>query len=81
MSTDDVERTIGDLTIRIDRNLCVGFGHCLEEAMGAFDLGDDGVVRFADPEKASRDDLVAACEVCPVEALLAFGPDGQQIVP
>jgi ferredoxin len=81
MSSDDVERRVGDLTIRIDRDLCVGFGHCLEEAVGAFELGDDGVVRFANPEEASRDDLVAACEVCPVEALLAFDPDGEQIVP
>jgi ferredoxin len=81
MSSHDVERTVGDLTIRIDRDLCVGFGHCMEEAVEAFDLGDDGVVRFADPEKASRDDLIATCEVCPVEALFAVDPDGKQIVP
>jgi ferredoxin len=81
MPSDDLERTIGDLTIRVDRDLCVGFGHCLEEAVDAFDLGDDGIVRFAHPERASRDDLLAACQVCPVEALVALDADGEQIVP
>lgn len=77
----DIERTIGDLTIRIDHSLCVGFGHCVEEAYGAFELDDDGIVQFTDPQKVGREDLLAACEVCPVEALLAFDADGKQLAP
>jgi len=79
--SDDKERTIGDLTIRIDHELCVGFGHCVEEAPDAFRVDDFDLVQFASPERASRGDLVAACEVCPVEALFAFDADGRQLAP
>jgi ferredoxin len=78
---DIEERRIGDLTVRIDRSLCVGFGHCTEEAEAAFVLGDDDLVTFDDPEQVTRDRLLDACEVCPVEALTAFDAAGSQLVP
>jgi ferredoxin len=75
------ERRVGGLTVRIDRSLCVGFGHCSEEASDAFALGDDDVVTFNDPERVDRERLIDACEVCPVEALSILDDAGSQIVP
>jgi ferredoxin len=76
-----VERTVGDLTLRIDRSLCVGFAQCVDESDEAFGLDDGDVVHFAAPDQVSRQTLLRACEVCPVEALQAFDVDGNQLVP
>ena len=74
------ERAIGDIRIKIDRSICVGFGHCIDEAQDAFRLEDDNLVTFAEPEKVARDRLVAACEACPVGALSAVTAQGEQLV-
>ena len=75
------ERTVADLRIRIDRTLCVGFGDCVTGAPGAFVLADDGVVAFVAPESVDREQLLAACDVCPVDALTVWDAAGKQIVP
>ena len=74
------ERVVGDLTIRIDRSICVGFGHCIDEAEEAFHLRDDNLVAFAEPGQVPRDRLLAACEACPVGALSAVSAAGEQLV-
>ncbi len=38
----ELERQVGDLIIRIDRTLCVGFGDCIEAAAEAFVLDEEG---------------------------------------
>ena len=74
---DFIERRIGDLVVRIDRLLCVGFGDCITEAPDAFELADDGVARFgAGAESIDRERLIRACEACPVDALSVIAPDG-----
>jgi ferredoxin len=78
---DIVERTVGDLTIRIDRGQCQSYGHCIDEAESAFALDDDSLVIFKDPDRETRDVLLFACEVCPTEALSVFDADGNQLVP
>jgi len=67
--TDHDERQVGDLIVRIDRTLCVGFGDCVDEQELAFRLADDGVAVFFRPERISRNALIRACESCPVDAL------------
>jgi ferredoxin len=74
------ERVVGDLTIKIDRSVCVGFAHCIDEAAEAFQLMDDNLVTFLEPEKADRERLVAACEACPVGALSVVTASGEQLV-
>lgn len=76
-----VERTVGDLILRIDRSLCVGFAQCVDESAEAFRLDDADVVRFETPDHVARETLLRACEVCPVEALSAFDTDGNQLAP
>ncbi|MGH7587546.1 MAG: ferredoxin [Gemmatimonadota bacterium] len=81
MTLDTIERRVGDLTVRIDRLLCVGFADCLDEAPGAFVLDDEGIVAFADPDLPPRERLLRACAACPVDALSVLDDSGRQIVP
>jgi ferredoxin len=79
--SDAVERSIGDLTVSIDRSRCVGFAQCVDESAQAFQLHDDEKVAFVVPEQVTREDLLRACGACPVEALLVVDRDGRQLVP
>lgn len=78
---DFEERKAGALTVRIDRMRCAAFKDCIGIAPEAFELGEDGVVRFVNPEAVDRERLVDACAVCPADALFVFDAEGRQIVP
>ncbi len=75
------EKQIGPLRIRIDRELCVGFGDCVTGAPEAFRLDEEGLAVFTQPETVERDRLLAACEACPVDALTVWDESGTQLVP
>jgi ferredoxin len=78
---DLVERRVGDLVVRIDRLLCVGFGDCITEASEAFELDEEGVARFGSaPDRVGRERLIRACEACPVDALSVLANDGTVLV-
>jgi ferredoxin len=78
---DPQERRIGDLVIRIDRTLCVGFADCVKASADAFVLDEEGIVVFLKPEAVDRDVLIEACDVCPVDAFTVWDRSGAQIVP
>lgn len=79
---DAEERTLGDVVVRIDRLLCVGFEDCIVEADEVFELDDEGIAVFRDgAEGASRERILAACAACPVDALSAFDLDGRALAP
>ncbi len=67
--------------VELDLDLCAGFGDCVREAPAAFVLNDDNVAEITDPDAAGLDALVRAAEVCPVSAILLFGPDGIRLAP
>lgn len=72
------ERRIGDLRVVIDRDLCVGFGDCVDAAPGAFNLDADSIAVFTDEaDRTDREILLAACRSCPVDALTAYDGDRQ----
>lgn len=75
------ERNVGDLALRIDRTLCVGFGDCVTEAPEAFALDDEDVAVFVRPETVERERLLTACRTCPVDAITVTDADGQQLAP
>jgi ferredoxin len=78
---DVLESRFGDLVVRIDRLLCVGFGDCITEAPEAFQLDAEGVATFgAAPEQTARERLIRACEACPVDALSVVQLDGTPVV-
>ena len=76
------ERVISGLTISIDRDLCVGFGDCMENDIEIFEFDDEEIVVFQkDVAPADRDALVEACACCPVDALIVLNEEGQQLAP
>jgi len=72
---------VAGLRIRIDRDLCVGFGDCVDEDGAAFRLDETGLAVFAEPEQAERSRLLAACDACPVDAITVWDETGRQVVP
>ena len=81
MAEDD-KLQVGGLTIRIERDLCVGFGECVSEAPDAFRLdGDDQVVFADDPAAVDREKLIKACDLCPGDALTVWDEEGRQLIP
>jgi ferredoxin len=78
---DDDARDASGLRITIDRTLCVGFGDCVDAAPEAFALAEDGIVVFVAPEQVTREQLIAACACCPVDALTVHDERGARVVP
>ncbi|MFW6084776.1 MAG: ferredoxin [Gemmatimonadota bacterium] len=76
-----ITRRVGDLTVTIDRLLCVGFGDCIDEAPEAFEFDDEGIAVLTDPGKVERERLLKACEICPVDAIAVTDEAGRQVVP
>ena len=81
MTNISESRFVG-LTIRIERDLCVGFGDCIDAAPDFFEFDEEGIVAFKEgnPE-VDREGLLNACSSCPVDALTALAEDGTQLVP
>jgi ferredoxin len=79
--SDFEERTVGDLRVRIDRTLCVGFGDCITEAPAAFALDEAGIATFLVLDTTEKEKLLRACDSCPVDAITVWNSDGAQIVP
>lgn len=75
------ECAVGAIRVRIDRQLCVGFADCITEAPEAFELDEEDIAVFTDPERVERERLLRACRACPVDAITVWDEDGAQIVP
>jgi ferredoxin len=76
------ERAIGQVTVQIDRRLCVGFETCIEIAPEVFRFDGEGIATFCDTcAEAPSDLVVEACTSCPVDALVVLNEQGKQIVP
>ncbi len=81
MTDEHDERTLHGLRVRIDRTLCVGFADCIDAAPGAFSLDDEGIAVFVTPPAVAREQLLAACDACPVDAITVWDEGGRQLVP
>ena len=70
------------LVIEIDRELCYGFGDCVATTPNVFELDEDEKATVADPNGASRDDLLDAAANCPVTAItIRDESSGEQLFP
>jgi ferredoxin len=76
-----VERVVHGLRVAIDRDQCVGFGDCVQEAPEGFKLDEDSLAVFVAPDTVERERLLRACEACPVDAITVWDETGQLIVP
>jgi ferredoxin len=57
------------IEVEIDRDACMGSGNCVYEAVGAFDLDDDGVAMVVDVDSVPEAKLVSAARNCPTHAI------------
>ena len=67
------------LEIEINREVCMGSGHCAFWAPGVFDLDDDGVAIVIDADGAPEDKVVLAAQGCPTQAI-SVSRDGTKLV-
>lgn len=58
-----------DLSVEIDRDLCIGSGDCKRLAPGTFDLDHKEIVVLLDPAATDADTLAAAERSCPTGAI------------
>jgi ferredoxin len=75
------ERQVHGLRVVIDREQCVGFGDCVEAAPDCFKLDADTIAVFVRPEAVAREQLLRACDACPVDAITVWDETGRQLVP
>jgi ferredoxin len=76
-----VERKIAGLTVLIDRDSCIGTGACVAIAPEHLELDSQMIVAFKEePGETTREAILEACQVCPVEALKVRDESGAQIV-
>lgn len=76
------ERQISGLTIRIERDLCIGSGNCVNLAPEIFEIDEENLVDFQeDTPDIDQGRLMEACGICPVDALIVEDEDGEQLVP
>ncbi|MFL5841002.1 MAG: ferredoxin [Thermoleophilaceae bacterium] len=77
-----VQSTRNGIAIEVDRELCYGFGDCVDSAPGVFELDDDEKSVVVDPNAQGRDDILMAAQDCPVDAItITDGATGEQIYP
>jgi len=67
--------------ITVDRELCFGFGDCVDSLPSVFALDDENKAIVLNADAAGLDDIVEASQNCPVDAIIVTTQDGEQIYP
>ena len=71
-----------NITIEVDRELCFGFGDCVDSAPGVFELDEESKSLVVDPDAQDKDAIVLAAQDCPVDAIFIRDAEtGEQIYP
>ena len=65
--------------IAIERDLCSGFGACVDIDSESYTLASDGIA-VALVEVTDRDAALAAAQACPMGAIRVVDDDGRKIV-
>lgn len=81
-SDPKVTRRIRNLTMRIDRNICIGAATCVAIAPKAWALDDEAKAIILDTAPEESDEtLLEAAKGCPVMAIILTDANGKQIFP
>ncbi len=73
--------TAAGIRIEVDRELCFGFGDCVDTAPAVFALDEHDKAIVLDPDGAAIDRIVEASQNCPVDAIIITDADGVRIYP
>lgn len=77
-----VIRKIRNLTMRIDRDLCIGAATCVALAPKAWALDDEAKAIILDTtEEETAQALLDAAKGCPVMAIFITDENGKQLYP
>lgn len=77
-----VTRKIRKLTMRIDRDLCIGAATCVAIAPKAWALDDEAKAIILDTSDQETDEtLLEAAKSCPVMAIIITDENGKQLYP
>ena len=77
-----VKRKIRKLTMRINRDLCIGAATCIAIAPKAWALDDEAKAIILDTSDQETDDtLLEAAKGCPVMAIFITDQSGKQLYP
>ena len=77
-----VIRKIRNLTMKIDRNLCIGAATCVALAPKAWALDDEAKAVILDTAAEESDkSLLDAAKGCPVAAIIITDDTGKQVFP
>lgn len=63
------------MRIQIDRDLCIGFGNCVQTAPGVFELDDEEISVVKDPGGADMSAIRDAVRLCPTAAITIVDED------
>jgi len=69
------------LRIRVDRDLCITAGSCVEIAPKVFQIDDERKAYVVDPNGADEDTIFEAAESCPTSAIILEDENGKQLYP
>ncbi|MGW6295098.1 ferredoxin [Streptomyces sp. NPDC055058] len=68
--------------VEVDRSLCIGSATCVHRAPGAFRLDSARQSHAVEPDTDADEDVLAAAENCPVEAIMITLPgSGETVFP
>ncbi|HEY1777004.1 MAG TPA: ferredoxin [Solirubrobacteraceae bacterium] len=73
--------TRAGIRIEVDRELCFGFGDCVDTAPRVFALDAEDKAIVIDPDGAAIEKVVEASQNCPVDAIIITDAAGVQIYP
>ena len=77
-----VKRKIRTLTMRIDRDLCIGAATCVAIAPKAWELDNEAKAIILDTSDQETDEtLLEAAKGCPVMAIFITDETGKQLYP
>jgi ferredoxin len=77
-----VKKTVRGLTMKIDRNLCIGAATCIAIAPKAWAFDDEAKAIILDTCDEETDEiLLEAAQACPVMAIVITDQNGKQLFP
>lgn len=75
-------KKIGKLTIRVDRDLCIGAASCVAVAPKTYALDNEAKAIFLPTaEEENQDVQMDAAKACPVAAIIITDETGKQVYP
>ena len=80
--SDTQNKQVGDLSVTVDRSLCIGAASCVVVAPAAFALDDQAIAIILDTaDSEDKDTLLDSARSCPVDAIIITDKDGKQLHP